>query len=236
MARRGTRGIPAHAPIAGRSRQQTTPLGVARRHPSERCGVNLRPRSATILRGRGAPLRTDSTAREGSLTADQTRAGREEFPRSLANIGIASERHADNTPRPGDRKVLDNLGRRSAERIDPTLQTLTVGDWIPMSAQVTDRTAFRVEGMAAPHWMLWTKPDITWEWRLEPADGGSTRLVTRLLCRYAWRDFPGVLATIALMELADYPMMRRMLLGIRAGRSPRRPRCGPDLPVGGALR
>ena len=44
--------------------------------------------------------------------------------------------------------------------------------------------------------------------------GGRTRLVTRLHTRYEWSR-PLVLGTVLLMEVADYPMMRRMLRGIR---------------------
>jgi hypothetical protein len=112
--------------------------------------------------------------------------------------------------------LLDNLGRRSAERIVPGLQALAVGDWIPMMAgRPTERTAFRVRAFEEPRWMLWAKPDSSWAWRLEPAGDGATRLVTRVRCRYSLRDFPGVLLTIPLLELADFPMMRRMLLGMK---------------------
>ncbi|MEZ4503474.1 MAG: hypothetical protein R3C39_12680 [Dehalococcoidia bacterium] len=111
--------------------------------------------------------------------------------------------------------LLDNLGRHSADEIIPKLQALTVGDWIPMSGRPSERRAFRVDSFETPSWMLWTKPDSTWAWELVCAADGATRLVTRLRCRYSWRDFPAVLVSIPLMELADFSMMRRMLLGIR---------------------
>jgi len=41
-----------------------------------------------------------------------------------------------------------------------------------------------------------------------------TRLVTRLRTVYEWAPPPAPV-TVALMELADYPMMRRMPLSIR---------------------
>ena len=63
--------------------------------------------------------------------------------------------------------------------------------------------------------MLWAKPDSSWAWRLEPTGEGGIRLVTRVRCRYSPRDFPGVLLTIPLLELGDFPMMRRMLLGMK---------------------
>ncbi|MGE0227505.1 MAG: hypothetical protein AB7I38_03835 [Dehalococcoidia bacterium] len=111
--------------------------------------------------------------------------------------------------------LLDNLGRHSAESLDPNLQALNPGDWIPMSRRPSERTAFRVAGLEAPRWMLWTKHDSTWAWQLEPSEQATTRLVTRLRCRYDWRDFPSILLTVVLMECGDFPMMRRMLLGIR---------------------
>jgi hypothetical protein len=66
---------------------------------------------------------------------------------------------------------------------------------------------------------LWSKPDSTWAWRLTPDPAGGTRLVTRLKARYDPGPFLPV--TVLLMEVGDFPMMRRMLLGItdRAARS-----------------
>jgi hypothetical protein len=48
-----------------------------------------------------------------------------------------------------------------------------------------------------------------------PEPSGGTRLVTRLRGRYGW-DAPGAaLASMILIELGDFPMMRRMLKGIK---------------------
>ena len=56
-----------------------------------------------------------------------------------------------------------------------------------------------------------------WSWRLTPLETGSSRLVTRLKQRYAWRDAPAnALLTFVLLEVADFPMMRKLLLGVRA--------------------
>jgi hypothetical protein len=44
--------------------------------------------------------------------------------------------------------------------------------------------------------------------------GGRTRLISRLYTAYEWQR-PLVLGTVLLMEVGDYPMMRRMLRGIR---------------------
>ena len=56
--------------------------------------------------------------------------------------------------------------------------------------------------------------DSTWAWRLDPVGANGTRLVTRLKAQYALG--PLLPATVLLMEIGDFPMMRRMLLGIRA--------------------
>lgn len=112
--------------------------------------------------------------------------------------------------------LLDNLGRPSATRIIPELQDLHVGQWVPMGpGQPTDDTAFRVHSFQENEWLLWTKPDCTWAWVLRGLPGGGTRLVTRVRPRYDWsRPFYALLG-VALMELGDFAMMRRMLLGIK---------------------
>lgn len=110
--------------------------------------------------------------------------------------------------------LLDNMGRPSAERIIPELQSVKVGDWVPMSAKVTERTAFRVAAFEPDKSLLWTKPDSTWSWVLEPIEGGRTRVITRLRCRHdlcAPLGFAGML----LIELGDFPMFRKMLLNVR---------------------
>jgi len=111
--------------------------------------------------------------------------------------------------------LLDNLGRPSADRIVPELQTLRAGQWVPMSPTPAPATAFRVCAFETGRWLLWTRPDSTWAWVLRPA-GGGTRLVTRLRTRYDWSRPGSALAGAALMEFGDFAMMRRMLLGIRA--------------------
>jgi hypothetical protein len=110
---------------------------------------------------------------------------------------------------------LDNLGRPSADRVVPELQGLRVGDWVPMSAKVDERTAFRVAALEPNRMLLWTKPDSTWAWVLDPVDGGSrTRVLSRLRCRHDPTSLPG-LAGILLMELGDFPMFRKLLLNLR---------------------
>jgi hypothetical protein len=63
--------------------------------------------------------------------------------------------------------------------------------------------------------LLWSKPDGTWAWRLTPAVGNRTRLVTRVHAVYDWRrPFTAVLGLV-LMEFGDFAMQRRMLRGIK---------------------
>ena len=112
--------------------------------------------------------------------------------------------------------LFDNAARPSTDRILPQFQAIRVGDWVPMSGTVNQTTAFKVEAFEAPRWLLWAKPDSSWTWLLTPLDGGHTRLVTRLKERYTWRASPGLaLLTVVLFEFGDFPMMRKLLLGIR---------------------
>jgi hypothetical protein len=112
--------------------------------------------------------------------------------------------------------ALDNLGHPSAIRVVQELQAIEPGTWIPMAETVNEVTAFRVHAWEQERWLVWSKPDSTWAWRLEPIAGGRTRLVTRLKCRYDLDRPAAALLSILLLELGDFPMMRHMLLGIAA--------------------
>ena len=58
---------------------------------------------------------------------------------------------------------------------------------------------------------------------LEPTGDGGTRLVTRLRIHYDWHRPGEALLSLILNEFGDFPMMRRMLLGIKArAESPKR--------------
>ena len=110
--------------------------------------------------------------------------------------------------------LLDNLGRHSADVVLPEFQNVAVGDLAaPMASPPNELTAFRVVEVDAPRTLVWAKPDSTWAWRLEPVRANGTRLVTRLKAQYEMGPF--LPATVLLMEIGDFPMMRRMLLGIR---------------------
>src|SRR5512132_3234316 len=99
--------------------------------------------------------------------------------------------------------LLDNAGHPSADRIVGDWQNLRVGDWVPMFKTVNETTAFRIASFERPEHLLWAKPDSTWAWTLT-AEGGGTRLVTRLRILYR-RDRPaGALASLVLNEVGDF--------------------------------
>jgi hypothetical protein len=117
--------------------------------------------------------------------------------------------------------LLDNFARPSAREIVPEWQDLHVGQrlaWIP---RPSERTEFVVDSFVAPEWLLWRSPNRSWCWRLVALPGGRTRLISRLNTVYEWSR-PLVLGTVLLMEVADYPMMRRMLRGLRRRAETRR--------------
>lgn len=108
--------------------------------------------------------------------------------------------------------LLDNLGRPSAREIIPALQSLTVGDVVPISPD--GRHGLKVISLDLPRSMLWgTLPDTTWLWLTEPRPDGSTRVITRIRMRYRWLS-PSIAFSL-LVEFADIWMIRRMLLNLR---------------------
>jgi hypothetical protein len=110
--------------------------------------------------------------------------------------------------------LLDNLGRPSALTILAGWQRLGIGDLAaPMANPPSPTTSFVIADLDEPRTLVWAKPDSTWSWSLRPLPDGRTRLVTRLRQRYRVR--PGGLLTVALAEFGDFPMMRKMLLGIK---------------------
>jgi len=113
--------------------------------------------------------------------------------------------------------LLDNLGHPSATTIVPELQHLEIGQWVPMapSGPPASSNAFRVHSFEVDRWLLWTKPDSTWAWRLTPTSQ-CTRLVTRVRAVYDWRHPLSALLGVVLLEFGDFAMQRRMLRGIKA--------------------
>jgi hypothetical protein len=109
---------------------------------------------------------------------------------------------------------LDNLGRPSANRIIPELQNVGVGTLIPMGPG--KESGLRVRGLDLNRWNFWSdrKGMSTWAWGLYPAEGGRTRLITRVRTRYQWTK-PAILFSLLLVEPWDFPMMRKCMLGIQ---------------------
>jgi hypothetical protein len=111
--------------------------------------------------------------------------------------------------------LLDNAGYESADRILEEYQPPRLGDWMPMAKKVDETTAFKVDAFELNEWLLWVKPDSTWAWKLTPLAGGRTRLLCRLKVRYAWESPGSAILTLILLEFGDFPMMRRVLKGIK---------------------
>lgn len=111
--------------------------------------------------------------------------------------------------------LLDNAGFESASEILDEYQRPRVGDWMPMAGVVNETTAFKVKDFETDTWLLWEKPDSTWAWKLVALPDGGTRLITRLKQRYQWESPGMALFTLLLLEFGDFPMMRRVLMGIK---------------------
>jgi hypothetical protein len=110
--------------------------------------------------------------------------------------------------------LLDNLGRPSARTVLPEWQNLRSGDTAaPMANPPTPATSFVIADADSPGLLVWSKPDSTWSWILRALPDGRTRLITRLRQRY--RAAPATIVTVILAEFGDFPMMRKMLLGIK---------------------
>jgi hypothetical protein len=127
--------------------------------------------------------------------------------------------------------LLDSLGEPSVEKILPEWQHPRIGDVAaPMTREATPSTSFRVAAARRPEYLVWSKPDSTWAWQLTRLPLGQTRLVARLKQRYRpgpslifvarlkqrYRPGPSMIFTVPLMEFGDFPMMRKMLQGIKA--------------------
>jgi hypothetical protein len=83
------------------------------------------------------------------------------------------------------------------------------------SSTPSDVTAFKVHSFEVNRWLLWSKPDSTWAWRLRRTDSGGTRLVTRVHAARDWRHPLMAILSVVLMEFGDFAMIRRMLRGIK---------------------
>jgi hypothetical protein len=134
--------------------------------------------------------------------------------------------------------LFDNLGRHSSERIVPELQHVAVGDLVPLGPG--EGSGMFVKEFVLNRSMLWwagKDGQTTWAWGLYPTSRGATRLVTRVRAPFSWRQ-PVSAVWILLDEVADFPMMRKCLLGIKRraetlAAAENRPRHGlPQVPVG----
>jgi hypothetical protein len=108
---------------------------------------------------------------------------------------------------------IDNLGKSSARIILPELQTIDVGDMIPIDPE--KKHGFWVKGFVPNEWMLWgdRHGKVTWCWGLYPIDDKSTRLVTRVKVKYDWLH-PTILFSM-LFDVGDIVMMKKCMIGIR---------------------
>jgi hypothetical protein len=109
--------------------------------------------------------------------------------------------------------LLDNLGRRSAERILPEHQNIQVGDLIPISPD--GKQGMWVKYFRKNKWMLWwdKKGDTTWIWEIHPQGENQFRLITRVRVKY--RLFSSAVLFNLLTEFFDILMMRKSMLGIK---------------------
>jgi hypothetical protein len=128
---------------------------------------------------------------------------------------------------------LDNGRRRSAERIVPELQTITVGMIFPALPGVTDGftvLAFDVERFLV---LGWVAPDVarsmTWAFVLEDVDRDSTRVIVRARGgpRYQFHGLPWWAAK-PIVTILHAIMQRKQLRGI-AERVERSAVAVPDL-------
>jgi hypothetical protein len=111
--------------------------------------------------------------------------------------------------------LFDNLGRHSSERIVPELQHMKVGDLVPLGPG-EGSGMFVKEIVLNRSIVWWTGKDgqTTWTWGLYPISEGATRLVTRVRTPFSWGQ-PVSAIWLLLTEVADFPMMRKCLLGIK---------------------
>ena len=109
--------------------------------------------------------------------------------------------------------LLDNLGRKSAERVMAEHQSIKVGDVIPLSPD--GKQGMWVKEFSKNKSMLWwdKKGDCSWVWQIYADGENRSRLVTRVRTKYRW--FSPAVAFNLLIEFFDILMMRKCMLGIR---------------------
>ncbi len=125
---------------------------------------------------------------------------------------------------------LDNGGVPSAERIVPELQLAGVGDIFPMTPTADDGFVVRAIEPECALVLADAAGSATWTFVLEPIDGASTRLVTRV--RAGSEHFAvGLLIGLVLRPI-HFGMQRRQLLNLkrRVAATPRTARAEPTPP------
>jgi len=114
---------------------------------------------------------------------------------------------------------IDNGGHPSAERIEPSLQPVQVGDVLPFVFGSPE--GFTVLASAPGRSLLLAAlgangaPVVTWAFVLEPARGGRTRLLVRVRASKTYQ-FHGLPAWLLkrIVPPGHFLMERRQLLGI----------------------
>lgn len=112
--------------------------------------------------------------------------------------------------------LLENLGSptglRSADRILPEYQSVSVGDPVPTSAI----HSMKLAAIEPDRYLVWAGEDGEggFTWALYPQGPGSTRLVSRIRWRHhSWP--PGLVVIEIFTELADHLAVREILQGVK---------------------
>jgi len=111
--------------------------------------------------------------------------------------------------------ILDNLGRHSSEQILPEFQHLEKGDLIPLGPG--EASGLYVKDIRPDESMVWwerKRQATSWVWGLYPIGDGQTRLITRVRNDYR-RGLSNFVFGLLLIEPADFPLMRKCMLGIK---------------------
>jgi hypothetical protein len=111
--------------------------------------------------------------------------------------------------------ILDNLGRHSSEEILPEYQHLAPGDLIPLGPG--EASGLYVKEIRPNESMVWwerKRQATSWVWGLYPTGDGQTRLITRVRNDYR-KGLSNFVFGLLLIEPADFPMMRKCMLGIK---------------------
>lgn len=111
-------------------------------------------------------------------------------------------------------RLFGVLDRPSADVVLPQFQDLAAGDTIP----IANDPGWPVAALERERLLVLDirreRLHITWSFRLTPTANGGTRLLLRY--RAALRPRPSQLPFYAFLDVAEFLMTRKMLLGIKA--------------------